>query len=476
MKNKMKKKWLGVALLTTLIGSSFAGDHSGVRGGGHVIEVNGQLELVDVVSNATCDWFAGQELIKYYPAIEQTLKKIEKLDWYLALELRREIEFISWCMTGNLYSVPASDNDSFVQQLTKGVQQAAFRYNGSAYIDQTKFSRLNSSSQAYLIFHEMLHSYLPMNLEMRIFKLQSLLSTVRKVDLGQIKTRESLHLNLAKNEMDFPLTVSKLEPYKNSIQFILSSLENRVEAILSNQGPEKLIHPKIKEALPFVAEWDREAIFNAEVAITTALAEIFRSQDLKQVKYVLNDQTYQKINPAAVALTVYQELSPQIQKEVTSSTYFSKIIQQGSDFLNGISFSIANGRIVGDLALQSLSGNCKASAPSYTTSLILRGDKCQLPAKIQAIADIMVNLVETEDDAFLEKQLEQNSDLIRALRMESAIDSLNKMDPVIVREKSLAREVVKNLQTELVHDLIEQVNQRISRSSPVIERIFKKLK
>lgn len=471
----MRTKLFGLAIMAVLSGNGFAGENSGVRGGGHVVEVNGKLELVDIVTSARCDWFSGQEMRNQSQAVNKVLKNIEKLDWYLALELKREIEYISWCMTGNLYSVPAGDADSFVQQLTKGVQQAAFRYNGNAYIDQSKYSRLSNNSQAYLVFHEMLHSYLPMNLEMRIFKLQSLVSTIQKVDLGQITTRESLHFNLSKNEMDFPLTVSKLEPYKKSLQFIFSSLAERTESILATKEPEKLIHSKITDSLPFVADWDKQAVLKANKSITDALLEIFRGQELSVVKFVLNEQIYKQINPAAAALSIYDELSEEVQKEIMSSPYFSKIIKEGADYLDGIQFSIVNGRIVGDLALQSLSGQCLELSALHTTSLIVQNESCQLPVKIKAITDIMVRLAETENDQTLEEQLERNDRLIQALRMKKALEAIEVLNPAIAREKTLALNIVQNIQAELVKTIIKDVTQRVSKPSAALERIFKKL-
>lgn len=468
----MKKKLLGMAFMSILSCNSIA---SGVRGGGHVVEVNGQLELVDIVTSATCDWFSGKEIKEKSVAIDQILKKIEKLDWYLALELKREIEFLSWCMTGNLYSLPAGDADSFVQQLTKGVQQVAFRYNGNAYIDQSKYSRLNQSSQAYLVFHEMLHSYLPMDLEMRIFKLQSLVSAIRKVDLGQITTRERLHLNLANGDMNFPLTVNKLEPYKKSLQFILGTTEERIETILSTNEPEKLIHSKILEALPYVANWDKEAILRAGKSISDALVMIFLSQDLNNIRFVLSQQKYNKINPAAVALSVYDQLSPAVQNEVTASSYFLNIIKEGSDYLNEIQFIISHGRIVGDLALQSISDKCQLLTPVYTTSLVQLNEQCQLPPKIQAIADIIVTLIETENDEVLE-QLETNDDLILALRMELPRSRLTQLDSPIAREKDSALNVLKTIQAKLVDRMKKDIISKTSRPSPFVEHFFKKLK
>lgn len=457
----MKSHFLGLALLSLMSSQVYA---HGVRGGGHVIEVNGKLELVDLVTSATCHWISGQELIQQSSGVNSILAKIEKLDWYLALELKREIEYISWCMTGNLYSVPANDNDSFVQQLTRGVQQAAFRYNESAYIDQHKFNKLSSSSQAYLIFHETLHSYLPMNLEMRIFKLQSLVSTIRRIDLGQITNRRSLHLNLSQNHMDFPLTVDKLDAHKKSLSFILAPIHDRIALVLNTKNPESLIHQSVARAIPYLAKWDKLAVQNSDSSINEVLLEIFKEGNLHEIQFVLNEQTYERINPASVALSIYEELSPEVQELVKNSRYFTKIVQNGVDYLNGIRFTILNGRIISTMNLQKLSSQCEELEIRYTTSLtpMSRNKKCQLPTQLQAISNLLVIMAKYNDEQIIRSLFLENQELISALRFENAMKNLGSLNTPISRERLLALNVLTDIQKAMKALMVNTIQDKLS--------------
>ena len=457
----MKSHFLGLALLSLISSQVYA---HGVRGGGHVVEVNGKLELVDLVTSATCHWISGQELIQQSSGVSSILTKIEKLDWYLALELKREIEYISWCMTGSLYSVPANDNDSFVQQLTRGVQQAAFRYNESAYIDQDKFNRLSPSSQAYLIFHEALHSYLPMGLEMRIFKLQSLVSTIRRIDLGQITNRRSLHLNLSQNQMDFPLTVDKLDSHRKSLSFILGPIQDRLALVLKTKSPESLIQPNVRKAIPYLAKWDQLSVQNSESSISEVLLEIFKEGNLHEVQFVLNEQTYERINPASVALSVYEELSPEVQELVKNSRYFAKIVQNGIDYLNGIRFSILNGRIISTENLQKLSSQCEEIEIRYTTSLspMLRNKRCQLPTQLQAISNLLVIMARYNDEQIIRSLFLKNQELISTLRFEHTLKNLENLNTPISRERALAINVLKDIQKSMKALMINTIQEKLS--------------
>ncbi len=457
----MKKKLLGSLVLMSLSLPTFA---SGVRGGGHVVEVNGNLELLDIVTNATCNWFSGKEIITQRSHVQKILNKIEKLDWYVALELKREIEYLSWCLTGNLYSVPSTDDDSFVRQLNRGVQQAAFRFNENAYIDSTKLSRLSQSSQAYLIFHEALHSYLSMGTDMRIFKLQSLVSTIRRVDLGQITTRESLNFNLSRNDMEFVFSTNKLDVFRKSLEFLLSDVDTRIVEILKAQAPEKLVHQNIQAALPYLAKWDRPVVASAQKILTGSITEVFKRGNLDDVKIILHQQTFEKINPAALALSIIDELSEEVRREVTLSNSFKKIIKESANKLGKINFTLVENRITADLSLQSITEQCQESRPVPTTSLtgLYKNSNCELPSEIIGLVDLIVFTIKSQEMSTFDTQILNNQELIRSLRLEIAFESLRLLVPAIPREKVLAEAVLGKIQKSFVDQLDEVFFKRLS--------------
>lgn len=434
---------------------------SGTRGGGHVMEVNGKLELVDVVTNATCDWFSGQEIMNEVPYLQEMLKRVDRLDWYLALELKREIEYISWCKTGKLYSVPAADDDSFVQQIEKGVQQAAFRYNSAAYLDSEIFNQLSERSKAYLVLHETLHSYLPMHLEMRQFKLMSLVSTFRKVDLGQIGTLSRLHLNLEKNEMDFPLSVQKLTPYKQGLEFALSSLEERVEMILSKQQPEEYLDQRMLQILPNLSAWDIELAEDYKKRFTEALSAVFANGNWNEIHYVLNQQKFKEINPAGVALNGFFNLAPQIQDQVVQSAHYANIATEGIAFLGQINLQIKDGRIVGDLALQSLSNEPNRAWPQTTSSLT---PSKVLPFEAQMMVDMIVALAKIDRFDEVERMFGKDSGFKSSLELQNAFSKLEELAPPMAREKRWAKKSLEQVRRAVIVNFKERLRTLLMNS------------
>lgn len=447
---------LGLAITSPLWAQESVG--SGVRGGGHITEVNGQLELVDLVTTATCDWYSGDEMLTSVPEVNKIIKKIENLDWYFALELKQEIEYLSWCMTGKLYSVPAADDDSFVIQLTKGVQQAAFRYQDAAYIDQDKFSKLSPQSQAYLILHETLHSYLPMTLEMRRFKLMSLVSTVQKVDKGQINTRKALHLNFAKNELDFPLTVGRLDPHRKSLEFLLAGPVEQAQRFLKEDAPEKWLVRSNLNPLDLRSD-HREAVKNPAKALRSVIEAILRNADQAQVRRVLMDQRFDRLNPASIGLGIFSELTPETQAEVLASRHMDQIVASSVRFLKSMTISLSGNRLVGNVELQSLSDQCHETT-YYLTSLSVTG-KCELPLEIEGLGAFIVKMVEHGQIDLLKKIVLSNAELISSIKLTSLKEKLNGMETPIRREKSLAVLVLGDLQAALVKNLKHYVKDRL---------------
>ncbi|MCT4641813.1 MAG: hypothetical protein N4A33_05895 [Bacteriovoracaceae bacterium] len=454
---KLSKKLIG-GLSALLVTTSLYAHKGG--GGGHVIEVNGKVELLDIVSQGTCDWQSGESLINANPYINTMLEKIRKLDWYLALELEHEIKYISWCKTGKLYSVPAADDDSFVQQISDGVQQAAFRYNESAYLDKNIFDQLSDKSKAYLIFHETLHSYLGMSLEMRQFKLMTLVSTLRKVDLGQIENRETLHLNLKRSSMNFPLTVNELSPMQDQIEFALSNLKDRKKMFLSVNKPEELISEKIFEIIPFISSWDVEAITNYQQAFSETIRSILMDGREDEVNLIFESQVFVATNPAGIALKRFFTLSEKVQEKVVSSIYFNKIIQDGFNSIKTIDLSIKNNRIAGDRVLQSLTMNAKELKVKYLVDL--QTGVAELPVQLQMMAKMISVLAKDNRFEKIEEKFAKNKVFKDAISLAPVFEKLEALDSPIQREKKLAKLVLNKIKSSLKQQLKQTVKNDLS--------------
>lgn len=451
-----------MTLWVVSLGILEAKEGSSVRGGGHVIEQSGNVELLDLVSQATCEWKSGSMLMNENTKIVEYLGKIEQLDWYLALEFKREIEYLSWCFTGGLSFLSPEDEESFVMQTSQGVLQVGIRYGDSVYLDRQKFTRLSTSSQALLVFHEMAHSYLPMGLEMRKFKLMSTVDSLRRVAFGQIRTQEQLHRQLAENDFDFPLTVNALTAYKHQLTFLLAGPDIQELELLKSEQPESFLSLDLEDRLDLLASWDRPTVINQRSVLVETLKRLFARGVLADYQKIFF-QNYETLNPAMIALPYLNQVPDEHRQLVKASPYYTQIIEEGVGFLQSAQVQIQGSRLIANRPLIAMADTTLTASALPVTSLPTLGNyNGDLPLEISALAHVVIASAQIGDFADIEIKFGENSAFQQAFKMAEIFSALEDMDTPISREKELAQRVLRKVQRNMQDKFVQILSDHLS--------------
>lgn len=449
-----------VALMA--VPSAFA---SGGRGGGNVIDVDSTPYLMDLVSRAVCDWKKGSEFVSELPELQNALKKLSRLDWYFAHDLEQEIGALSFCMTGELYTVNPYDRFSIVRRpVGEKVRQAAYRLDENAYIDSEIFNRMNAENRAMLIVHETMHSYLDMRTHERGLKLRSMVKVIDQVRKGEIVTRAKLHFAMEKNEILFPTSVEALDGKKDVLMFLKSSLPEQIATIKKTLKPETLadLNP---EMIEFLAPWDRKILKrggNVKILMEAMIATLQESTP-EEIAKIIDLKLYDKLDPVMVALSGFYSLDKDQKSAVMKTKRFDGFVQSGLQHLANIKLSQEDFLIMADDMMKELG----VSDVTEGKIPLLRLDPVkELPVSLAWLPELMIVLFENGQS----KRLTENEIFYRALGLKNQKEAVQKMTVKIEREKSYAVERLSILSEALVKALLENLSHRLDVMS------FEKLK
>ncbi len=197
---------LGFILALSILQTTFAGSKGGH--GGETIDVLGPdghkyPELRDIVEmNRACLWQSGTDYMKKFPYLEHIFQKLKEINWYFALDFKREMSRITFCQTQGLN--PKAVNTEDVDSLRLRIGQvsnpaldnkrvAEIRINDDVYIDTEIIEQMRNRSDgdgeksvAFLMVHETMHSYLSFNEYRRNDRIRDLVATIIRVDAGII--------------------------------------------------------------------------------------------------------------------------------------------------------------------------------------------------------------------------------------------------------------------------------------------------
>jgi hypothetical protein len=238
----MKKTLLLITLNITLVAATLAGlsptqADSGVRGGGESkIDLNGKPELLELVNGlaSTCQWVNGKDYSEkpaIKPHFEKAFTRLSSLDPRFAADLKKEVHSLQFCRTGaltkDLIFLMGRFSD-ILSPVYKNSKLAAFRLNDEVYVDAELADAHSPRSQAYLLVHEAMHSYIPYRLPFRQLKLRSAVKVIDDVDLGTITSTSELHRLLDLNGVWYPFS-SLLPPGSSDFEsFIHLSDEEKI--------------------------------------------------------------------------------------------------------------------------------------------------------------------------------------------------------------------------------------------------------
>ena len=449
---------LPLAFASILALPAFAAESgSGVRGGGHVVDVDSNPYLMDLVSRSVCDWKKGEELLTELPQLKATISKLEKLDWYFAADFEKDLSSLNFCMTGPLYKVSPYDWGS----ITKPVQedrprQAGYRLYDKAYIDSEIFERMDDVNQAMLIAHEAMHSYFLMNTYERSLKLRSMVKTLDNVRAGKIVTREKLHYHMQMNEVMFPLTVAQLDPRKETVKFLTGTIQERRAAILKTARPETFLDLAPAQIMA-LTPWDRFFFqYSWQRAGILADAVVFTMKDLEPevLSAFIDRKEFKILNPVKLAFSELYSFSPEQIEVILASKRMATLLDSGFDELNKVKFEVKDYLLLAPVEFQKLTSD---SAEEVKAVVSLKSNK-RLSRSLMWLVETIIILNQNGE---LEK-ITKNGDFYSALGLKNQKAQVLATEVKIEREKKVAMEVLNNLSSDMINNLLIELEGRVS--------------
>ena len=452
------KMILPLAFASILALPAFAAESgSGVRGGGHVVDVDSNPYLMDLVSRSVCDWKKGEELLSELPVLNETLTKLEKLDWYFAADFKKDLSGLNFCMTGALYKVSPYDWGSITKpSQEERPRQAGYRLYDKAYIDTSIFEKMDEVNQAMLIVHETMHSYFSMNTYERSLKLRSMVKTLDNVRAGKVVTREKLHYHMQMNEVMFPLTVAQLDPRKEAVKFLTGSIQERSAAILKTAKPEAFLDLAPAQIMA-LAPWDRFFVqYSWQRAGILAEAVLFTMKDLdpQTLALFIDRKEFKVLNPVKLAFAELYSFSPDQIEVILASKRMATLLDSGFDELNKVKFEVKDYLFLAPVEFQKLTSD---SAEEVKAVVSLKSNK-RLSRSLMWLVETIIILNQNGE---LDKII-KDEDFYSALGLKNQKAQIQETVVKIEREKKVALEVVNNLSMDMINNLLIELEGRVS--------------
>ena len=204
------KSLLIVALLTAPLVQVYAA--GGAEGhGGEVIDIDKRPRLRDLVDKTACAWVSATDFGVKMPRFGKILESIDKVHWYLAYVFNDEMKRLSVCETRSpLKQIPDDDQDGLTIYEVD-TRQAAIRLNDMIFIDANIFKALSEEDRAYLLLHEVTHSFIPLDAKRRPSKVRNFVYGVAQHEKSAM-SKEQFALQVTKNDIQVtPRTPDSLD-------------------------------------------------------------------------------------------------------------------------------------------------------------------------------------------------------------------------------------------------------------------------
>jgi hypothetical protein len=395
----MKKNLAVIGVICAISGLSYMGQAhasgSGVRGGGQIVDVDTNPQLADLVTKAVCDeWVTGEDLVKAHPAFEsEIIAPLQVLDWYFADAILNEARNLRFCMTGPLYTIaPVDWGVPVLPPDQSQVRQIAYRINDEVYMDEALFDAPNMSerTRAYVLLHEAMHSFFPMDVVGRQLKLRTMVKDISKVESGEIKTRRAIHDEMTNNDVDFPLTVTLLDPSRAQIEFLLEPTDLQGQDLVGLKEIDSILDLP-NTTIDELASWDSYYIRSTGTGQIVAQAYLSRmiSNDISEFKALLTDPRFARLSPAAILFAYQDQLSDDKKALILSPGGISQVYQAWyGELMNPTLIKTSEGRAALDAGAAAMLGDTSGAATPVLDMPLPGG----LPTCFDALIDLLDEL------------------------------------------------------------------------------------
>jgi hypothetical protein len=452
-----------------LLGASSIAHAQGGRvgGGGHIVDVNGTPELMDLVKGTTCTWQTGDTVVAAHPEVLRILKKVSALDWYFAHEIETEMRSLNFCFTGPLLRITPIDPKSPVAttvMLGKKYKQLAVRADSTVFVDEDLYNspKFSENRRAMLLIHETMHTFIPMELadDIRYLYLWTIVKDIALIDAGRITTADQLHQEMQNNQVYFPTQVERLNQYESVVLFITGTAAEQKAAILASASPESLVELPSEEN-QYLAPWDRDYIESRGLigVLTDALIETMKSSTETEFESLFK-KSYPKLNVGLVALSVLDQLSATKKDFLLQSTVMSTALKSIEQNLMALAVSEGAYRPMASPELANFLG-CDPSEVNYAPVSHLTGEITP-NADFDALVQIVVISIQQKNWSPLQTQIGNSDDFYGALGLKTQKQAVAAMHPAVSRDRQYAIDNLSDASQALVKKFLDEVKIRVS--------------
>lgn len=388
-----------VALLATqnLSLAASGGGSDGTRGGGETVFVNGKERLRDLVDPSVCEDRSGAELRAENPEIDRILDKVAKLDWYFAVGLRWSINRLDLCFTERLIRLRNWDYDSVIAYEPYPKSQAAIRfiYSSDVYVDRSLYNKLSVEDQAFLVIHEAMHDFIPLEVLHRNEDVRAVVKALAQVANGRLNTLSKLYRVFDRNFVVYPRTQEALTAQRAAIEFALGSSLDRSALIAKTSDLNSLFTLKLStiEGLTYVPQ-----LSDLRGDSANRVAEVLEEAkgDLTLLDKILSaDAPIEAFDPLLVALSVPRALeSPTYLNRVLNS----KAVKNGTQLFSHMKnkrLHIGNQRIVASDGYQFLGVRTadlvNGRLPALSVHPFTMNDYALMPAEVRGLIRLLAD-------------------------------------------------------------------------------------
>lgn len=474
MKTKMKNQLTAAVLVAilsmqTMGNLAHASDGAGTRGGGLTVEaLGGGRELYDLHTRRVNAWLTSEDILAAAPEFKTILAEIEKLDWYFAFELERELEQVTFNMTGPLFTDPKEDPYTFVLPDLSPRKQLAYRFGLEVYVDEEEFNKLKPLSKGYLVLHELMHSYIPMKTFDRYTKLVSMVKTFSKVVKQQIITTKALHLQMQRNGVDFPTTATELAQYKKQVKFYFAKPKEQKEMLMAATNPDTLIlsGKKLDHMKSLLANWDRIALeaISPEGRLMHVIANIFQTGTNEEVAALLA-KPFKCLNPALIALYIHENLDPERVNLILNSAYGQAAYQGIFNLIEGdvAEITIKDSRISSSQGAKITAAiNTDPYLTQYLMNLKPVNSEDDLNFNIKGWAQLIVIAIQNNQQELLKRTIGQNLNFYSSFTHSAAKSRVRSLVAPVAREQGYALQQLETLSTYLTRQVLTYIKKRVT--------------
>jgi hypothetical protein len=360
-----------VILAGLLLGTSVYAQSNETTGGGLGAYTSAGLKLYDLVDPTTCSWQSGADLLDSNLEVQGYLAKIKKLNWYLEMKLRSEIQTLDFCWTKGQLKEPVTGAPPalMVYQTIAHVPVGIRLFNTkSVYVQSDRYQEMGPNDRALFIIHEALHSFIPLNATDRYHCLENMVVSISKIQGDPARESRSFNTTIKRSQLTIPSDVNFISD-QNFLQYAFANYEDRKTMILNSEIMQnELLRKRDYEYMASLPLEDQDYLKQVKTNTVQELLSEFCKADDAAVIQKLDTQATDNFTMSLYCITTPGYLNRAVNNSTQNTTVLNNFIADFYAKLFPVFPSIKNNRVIVTKNIDVLSGN-PAINPQYRVAL-----------------------------------------------------------------------------------------------------------